>query len=51
LAMENRGNTFTFWASEILVLTYRTDVPITSIGWRPHRATFFVYDWQVIRHE
>ena len=49
--MENRGNAFTFWASEVLVYTYETDdVPVTSTGWRPHRATFFLYDWQVVRH-
>ena len=48
--VERRGNVFTFWASELLVHTYRTDVAVASIGWRPHRATFFVYDWQVIRH-
>ena len=29
--MENRGNAFTFWASEVLVYTYETDVPVTSI--------------------
>ena len=49
--VERRSNTFTFWASELLVHTYRTDVAVISIGWRPHRATFFIYDWQVVRHE
>ena len=48
--VERRGELFTFWASEILVHRYRTDAAVTSIGWRPHRATFFVYDWQVVRH-
>ena len=48
--VERRGQLFTFWASEILVHRYRTDAAVTSIGWRPHRATFFVYDWQVVRH-
>lgn len=49
--VERRGSTFTFWASEQLVHSYISDVPVTSIGFRPHRATFFVYDWQVIRHD
>jgi hypothetical protein len=45
-----RGSTFEFWASEQLVHTYESDEAITSIGFRPHRATFQIYDWQIVRH-
>ena len=45
-----RGSIFTFWASEQLVHTFESDVDVTSIGLRPHRAVFKIYDWQIIRH-
>eukprot|EP01052_Picozoa_sp_SAG31_P051800 SAG31_NODE_12474_length_939_cov_0.980952_2_plen_165_part_00 len=48
--VERRGSTFSFYASELRVHTYSTDVPVTSIGFRPHRATFQIYDWQLYRH-
>ena len=48
--VSRRGSTFEFWASEQLVYTYESDEEITSIGFRPHRATFKIYDWQIVRH-
>ena len=41
--VQRRGSTFEFWASGLLVHTYESDEPVTSIGFRPHRATFQLY--------
>ena len=48
--VERRGATFSFYASELLVHTYESEADVTSIGFRPHRATFQIYDWQLVRH-
>ena len=48
--VERRGAVFSFYASEMRVHRYSSEAQVTSIGFRPHRATFDIYDWQLHRH-
>jgi hypothetical protein len=45
--VQRRGNTFTISVNGAVVQEHTSDVEITSLGLRPHRATMKLYDWTV----
>ena len=45
--VQRRGNDYTISVNGKTVQTHTQAIPITSIGLRPHRATFKLYEWSV----